>query len=77
VPKAGFSGAAAIDAQGRFSGIAVLRSSIDAGSGSVTRQAAVVPAAAVRAFLKAHGILPSLRRGNADQSVVRVICVRK
>ncbi|MGH6675241.1 MAG: serine protease, partial [Xanthobacteraceae bacterium] len=42
VPKAGFSGAAAIDAQGRFSGIAVLRSSIDAGSGSVTRQAAVV-----------------------------------
>jgi len=76
-PTTGFSGAAAIDVQGRFAGMVVLRSPAVAGIGPVTRQAALVPAAAIRAFLAAHGIIPPNGHGPIDQSVVRVICVRK
>jgi hypothetical protein len=76
-PTSGFSGAVAVDAQGRFAGIVELKSSVVAGTASVSRQAALVPAAAVRAFLKAHGIVPASTQGGIDQSVVRVVCVRK
>jgi hypothetical protein len=76
-PKPGFSGAAALDGQGQYAGIVTLKSAVVAGPGPVIRQAALVPAAAVRAFLNAQGI--ALAAGNTaiDQSVVRLICVRK
>jgi hypothetical protein len=76
-PKSGFSGAAAVDAQGRFAGIVALRSSAIADTGSVAQQAVLVPSAAVRAFLKAHSIVPAFGQSQLDQSVMRVICVRK
>ncbi|MFZ0423567.1 MAG: peptidoglycan-binding protein [Xanthobacteraceae bacterium] len=91
-PSPGFSGAAALDGQGRFAGIVALKSAIVAGAGPTGPQAALVPAAAVRAFLAAQGIavqgIPTpgtattgiaITAGNAtmDQSVVRLIRVRK
>lgn len=75
-PQSGFSGAVAIDAQGRFAGIVALTSSSDA-SGSVTRRASLVPAAVVGAFLKAYGIPPAPARAAIEPSIVRVICVRQ
>ena len=76
-PKLGFNGAAALDAQGHFAGIVALNSPVVAGPGPVSRGTALVPADAVRAFLTTQGI--SLAAGSApiDQSIVRVICVRK
>jgi hypothetical protein len=76
-PTLGFSGAAAIDMRGRFAGMVELKSPVVAGTGSAMRQAALVPADAVRAFLAARGIAPAAGHGAMDQSIVRVICVRK
>ncbi len=88
VPKPGFSGAAAFDARGRLAGmvdlkppvvagIADLKPSIGAGSGA-NQAATLVPAEAIRAFLQGQRIAPAAAGGGAmDQSVVRVICVRK
>jgi hypothetical protein len=76
-PRLGFSGAAAVDAQGRFAGIVELKAPVVAGAGSVSQQATLVPAAAVRAFLQAQGITLCAGHTAMDQSVVRIICVRK
>jgi hypothetical protein len=76
-PKLGFSGAAAVDTQGRFAGMVELNSPVVAGTGSATVQAMLVPADKVRAFLTSHGIEPADGRGAMDQSVLRIICVRK
>jgi hypothetical protein len=76
-PKPGFSGAAAADPQGRFAGMVELNSPVLAGNGPATVQAKLVPADAVRAFLTSHGITPAGGHGAIDQSVLRVICVRK
>jgi peptidoglycan hydrolase-like protein with peptidoglycan-binding domain len=77
VPKLGFAGAAAIDAQGRFAGMVDLKSAILADIGPATPQATLVPADVVRAFLKAQGINPAAGTSAIEQSVLRVICVRK
>lgn len=76
-PAVGFSGAAAVDAQGRFAGLIELRPQAVAGPAAATPQAILIPAAAVRTFLSAHGIAPADGAGTIDQSIVRVICVRK
>jgi hypothetical protein len=76
-PAPGFSGAAAVDAQGNFAGVVELKSQLIAGSAAPGDQAALIPAGTVRAFLTAHGIAPAAAAGAMDQSVVRVICVRK
>jgi hypothetical protein len=76
-PKLGFSGAAAFDAQGRFTGIVELKPPVVAGTGLVTLGATLVPADAVRAFLSAQGINAAAGSAPKDQSIVRVICVRK
>ena len=75
-PKLGFSGAAAVDAQGRFAGMVDLSSPAVAGAAAVS-QAALIPVEALRAFLQAQNIAIATGRGAIDQSVVRVICVRK
>jgi hypothetical protein len=67
MPKPGFAGAAVVDAQGRFAGMVDFK----------LNQAALVPVEAVRAFLAAQGLTPVTARTTMDQSVVRVICVRK
>lgn len=76
VPKLGFSGAAAIDTQGRFAGLVEMKAPVIAGSAALP-QAMLVPAAAVRAFLQAQGIAAVPEHPVSEQSVVRVICVRK
>jgi hypothetical protein len=79
-PRLGFSGAAAVDAQGRFAGMVALKPPVVAGSGAAAPGATVVPADAIRAFLQAHNVSPAPiadQHAPMAQSVLRVICVRK
>jgi S1-C subfamily serine protease len=75
-PKLGFAGAAAVDAQGRFAGMVELKAVIVAGAAAAT-QATLVPADTLRTFLRAQNVTPAAGDAAIDQSVVRVICVRK
>jgi peptidoglycan hydrolase-like protein with peptidoglycan-binding domain len=78
-PALGFSGAAALDGQGRFAGMVLLKPSVVAGPGP-SPQAALVPAERVMSLLKAHDVAPAPERPGiepAKSSVVRIICVRK
>ena len=52
-PALGFSGAAALDAQGRFAGVVVMKAPVVAGPSSAPR-AAVVPVERIRNFLEAN-----------------------
>jgi hypothetical protein len=80
-PKPGFSGAAAVDAQGRFAGMVDLKPAVVTGSGVAGQGATVLPADAIRGFLQAHGATPTAANAGQPapmaQSVLRVICVRK
>ncbi len=78
-PALGFSGAAALDGEGKFAGIALLKPVMVAGPANATppAQAVLVPADAVRDFLKANGVNAAGGSPDAKASVVRVICVRK
>jgi peptidoglycan hydrolase-like protein with peptidoglycan-binding domain len=78
-PAVGFSGAAALDRDGKFAGIALLKPAVVAGPSNAapTAQAALVAADAVREFLKANGVNAAGASSDAKASVVRVICVRK
>jgi peptidoglycan hydrolase-like protein with peptidoglycan-binding domain len=77
-PALGFSGAAAVDADGKFAGLALLKPVLVAGPANATpAEATLVPADAVRDFLKANGVNASGGSSDAKASVVRVICVRK
>jgi peptidoglycan hydrolase-like protein with peptidoglycan-binding domain len=78
-PALGFSGAAGMDSDGRFAGIALLKPAIVAGPANAApaAQAVLVPAAIVHEFLKANGINATGGSSDAKASVVRVICVRK
>ena len=81
MPKLGFAGAAAVDPQGLFAGTVSLKWPLVASSGTtsptITGQAALIPADTIRSFLNAQGVTPSTGRAPIDQSVLRVICVRK
>lgn len=79
-PGLGFSGAAAVDSDGKFAGLAQLKPVVVAGpaNGSATTQAVLVSADVVRDFLRANAISASnTPSADAKASVVRVICVRK
>ena len=78
-PGLGFSGAAALDADGKFAGIALLKPLVVAGPRMrrPAAQAALVSADIVRDFLKANGVNAAGASTDAKASVVRVICVRK
>jgi peptidoglycan hydrolase-like protein with peptidoglycan-binding domain len=78
-PALGFSGAAALDGDGKFAGIALLKPAMVAGPATATpaAQAVLVPGDAVREFLKANGVNASAGSAEAKAAVVRVICVRK
>jgi Trypsin-like peptidase domain len=75
-PQLGFAGAAAVDAQGRFAGMVELKAIVVAGTAAAT-QATLVPADTLRVFLQAQNVTPAAGDAAIDQSVVRVICVRK
>jgi len=77
-PALGFSGAAALDADGKFAGLVLLKPVLVAGPANAPpAQATLVPADTVRDFLKANGMNASGESSDAKASVVRVICVRK
>jgi peptidoglycan hydrolase-like protein with peptidoglycan-binding domain len=78
-PALGFSGAPALDGDGRFAGIALLKPVQVAGptNGIPAAQAVLVTADTVRDFLKANGVNATGASPDAKASVVRVICVRK
>ena len=77
VPPLGFSGAVAVDAQGRFAGMVELKTPAAPAGSAVSRQAILVSANTVRAFLTAHRVTPEPGNGAVERSVVRLICVRK
>jgi peptidoglycan hydrolase-like protein with peptidoglycan-binding domain len=82
-PAAGFSGAPALDGDGHFAGLALLKPAVVAGPATAVSaaQAVLVRADVVSAFLNANGISAangsSGANADARASVVRVICVRK
>jgi peptidoglycan hydrolase-like protein with peptidoglycan-binding domain len=78
-PALGFSGAPALDGDGRFAGVALLKPVQVAGStdGVPAAQAVLVTSNTVRDFLKANGVTAAGASADAKASVVRVICVRK
>ena len=78
-PAPGFSGAAAIDSDGKFAGIALLKPVVVAGPANAlpAAQALLVPAESVREFLGANGVKAAAGSADAKASVLRVICVRK
>jgi peptidoglycan hydrolase-like protein with peptidoglycan-binding domain len=78
-PGLGFSGAAAVDSDGKFAGLAQLKPLLVAGppNAAAAAQAALVPADVVRTFLKANGVTAgSNAAADAKTAMVRVICVR-
>jgi hypothetical protein len=78
-PALGFAGAAALDAQGRFAGMVVMKAPVVAGPGGAPK-AAVVPVERIRNFLEANYVAPTSGKPgveDAKASVTRVICVRK
>ena len=78
-PALGFSGAAALDGDGKFAGIALLKPVIVAGppNAAPATQAVLVPADTVRDFLRNNGVNGSSGSPDAKTAAVRVICVRK
>ena len=77
-PKLGFAGAAAADARGRLAGMVDLRPSAVAGNGASGLTVAMVPVETIRAFLQAQHVAAAAAAGaTVNQSVLRVICVRK
>jgi hypothetical protein len=76
-PSPGFSGAAALDANGKFAGLVLLKPGTVAGPSAAAAQAVLAPAETVRAFLKANSVTPASESSDARAAVVRIICVRK
>lgn len=78
-PAPGFSGAAALDTDGRFAGLARLKPATMAGATGtpVPAQAVLVPADSVRAFLTAKGVTPASGASDAKAAALRLVCVRK
>jgi peptidoglycan hydrolase-like protein with peptidoglycan-binding domain len=78
-PAPGFSGAAALDTDGRFAGLARLKPATMAGATGtpVPAQAVLVPADSVRAFLTAKGVTPAAGASDAKAAALRLVCVRK
>jgi len=76
----GFAGAAAIDADAGFAGVAVGRPQVVAGPATPGGGAALAPPEAIRRLLAARSVAPLVGKAGvefAKDSVVRVICVRK
>jgi hypothetical protein len=78
VPMAGFSGAAALDAQGQFLGMMQMGNPVLASVEASAPPVRLVSAETIRGFLAAHNIQTAQSQsGDAKSSVVRIICVRK
>ena len=78
VPVAGFAGAAGLDPQGRLIGVMQMRNAVLASTAATAAPMRLVDNGAIRRFLAAHNVsAASEQRGDARDSVVRIICVRK
>jgi hypothetical protein len=78
MPMAGFSGAAALDSQGRFAGMTLMRNAMVASVEPAAPPLRLVTAQSIRNFLAAHQIVAADSSGNnAKAALVRIICVRK
>lgn len=79
-PAAGFTGAAALDAAGRLTGMVTRKPALVAGTGAGP-QATLLPVETIRNFLDAQNVAPAAGAtpgaDAAKAAVVRVICVRK
>jgi peptidoglycan hydrolase-like protein with peptidoglycan-binding domain len=78
-PSLGFSGAAALDAQGKFAGMVVLKTAVVAGAVSAPQASLVTPDKLTN-FLDANYVTAASGTVGieaAKTSVVRVICIRK
>jgi len=81
-PAPGFAGAAAVDDRGVLAGMVDLKPPVlaTANAGPARGTATLVPVDTIRAFLQAHGVSPATAADTAmqaEQSVLRIICVRK
>jgi hypothetical protein len=80
-PTLGFSGAAALNSDGRLAGLVQIKPQVVAGPAAAATgiQAVVVPIETLRDFLTAQKLPPAARTETQDAkaSIVRVICVRK
>ncbi len=76
-PKLGFSGAAAVDAQGRFAGMVALKAPVVAGIGPVRRRRRWCRRMPCAPFSRPRITAGQPASAAMEQSVVRVICVRK
>jgi hypothetical protein len=80
-PAAGFSGAAALDGQGRLAGMSIFKPSVVAGPALAAAQAEFVPVERIKTFLAARGVALAQSGASgveaAKAAVRRVICVRK
>ncbi len=78
-PGLGFSGAAAIDSDGKFIGMVRLKPAVVAGptGGPLPAQALLVSTDTVRKFLKANNVTTPSGQTDAKASLLRVICIRK
>jgi hypothetical protein len=77
VPMAGFSGAAALDAQGRVLGMMEMRNAVLASNEPAAPPVRLVSAQTIRGFLDANNVAAQGEPGDAKAAVVRLICVRK
>jgi hypothetical protein len=78
VPMAGFSGAAALDSEGRFLGMMEMRNAVLASAEPAAPPVRLITAETIRGFLAANHIdATPAQTGDAKASVVRMICVRK
>src|SRR5450755_3029635 len=78
VPMAGFSGAAALDAQGQFLGMMEMGQAVLASVEASAPPVRLVTAETIRGFLEAQHVQTAQpHTGDAKAAVVRIICVRK
>ena len=76
-PTVGFSGAAIVDAERKFDGLALLRPAQPAGPPPASVSAQIVPGDVVRRFLDDNGVTVTASPADPRESVVRVVCVRR
>jgi S1-C subfamily serine protease len=77
VPMAGFSGAAALDAQGQVLGMMEMRNFVLASTEPAAPPVRLIAAETIRTFLSGYNVLPASTGGDARSAIVRIICVRK
>jgi len=81
VPAPGFSGAAALDPQGRLVGMGLVRTATVAGPAQAAAQAQLASLQEIEALLRERNVAPAQSGASTPEaamgSVFRVICVRK